>query len=39
MNTNSSNFGKMSDDGHLKEDLIEMRPNRAPKMHFECKNL
>jgi len=29
----------MSDDGELKQDLIEVRSNRALEMHFESKNL
>jgi len=29
----------MSDDGELKQDLIEVRSNRALEMHFESKIL
>ena len=39
MNPYSYNLQKMSDDEELKEDLIELRTNRALEMQFESKTL
>ena len=39
MNPYSFNLDKISDDGELKEDLIELHSNHAFEMQFESKSL